>query len=117
MIDRLSYRKAAGMKVKRGRPSIGRKPERKKLQRLYIKESKSIREVAKVLGCSKDMVYRALQEYGIERRGKTGNSKLSSIDSAFLKKEIKEKGYRKAARDLEISTTALWSYVMRRNIM
>jgi len=43
MIDRLSYRKAAGLKVKKGRPSIGRIPERKELLKLYIKESKSIR--------------------------------------------------------------------------
>jgi len=114
---RIKYKEAAGQKVKRGKPAIGKKPGKAELRRLYIKESLSIREVSEVLECSKDMVYRALQEYGIERRGKTGNSKLSSIDSAFLKKEIKEKGYRKAARDLEISTTALWSYVKRRNIM
>jgi len=105
------------MKVGKGRPAIGIKPDKRELERLYVKESQSIREVAEELRCSKDMVYRTLQEYGIERRGKTKNSKLSSIGSALLKKEIKEKGYRKAARDLGVSTTALWSYVKRRNIV
>ncbi len=28
MIDRLSFKKAAGLKVKKGRPSIGRMPEK-----------------------------------------------------------------------------------------
>ena len=114
---RIKYKEAIGMKVGKGRSAIRKRPDKKDLQRLYVKESKSIREVAQMLGCSKDMVYRALQEYGIERRGKTRDSKLSSIDSALIKKEIKEKGYRKAARDLRISTTALWSYVKRRNIV
>lgn len=114
---KIRYKEAIGIKVGRGRPAFGKKPDKKNLKRLYVEESKSIRGVAVALGCSKDMVYRALQEYGIERRRKTRDSKLSSIDSALLKKEIKEKGYRKAARDLGISTTALWSYMRRRNII
>lgn len=114
---RIKYKEAIGMKVGKGRLAIGERPDKKEIEKLYVKESKSIREVAEMLRCSKDMVYRALQEYGIERRGKTRGSKLSSIDTVLLKKVIKEKGYRNAARDLGISTTALWSYVKKRNIM
>jgi len=65
---RIKYKEVAGLKVKRGKPASGKKPGKAELKRLYIKESKSIRKVADVLGCSKDMVYRALKECGIERR-------------------------------------------------
>jgi len=52
---RIKYKEAAGLEVKRGKPAIGKKPAKKELKILYVKESKSIREVAKILGCSKDM--------------------------------------------------------------
>ncbi len=114
MIDRLSNRKAAGLKVKKGRPSIGRKPERKELQRLYIKESKSIREVAEILGCSKDMVYRALKEYGIERRLGLNRSRLRGYDLAYLKREIRKKGYQEVAKELEVDVSTLRKHIKRR---
>ena len=68
---KIRYKEAIGIKVGRGRPAFGKKPDKKSLKRLYVEESKSIREVTEVLRCSKDMVYRALKEYGIERKGKT----------------------------------------------
>jgi DNA invertase Pin-like site-specific DNA recombinase len=58
----------AKKRLARLRFSTGEKPSKSEMRRLYIKESKSIREVAEVLGCSKDMVYRTLGEYGIEIR-------------------------------------------------
>ena len=111
MIDRLSYRKLAGLKVKKGRPSFGRKPERKELQRLYIKESKSIREVAEILGCSKDMVYRSLKEYEIESRPDNKRSKLRNYDKAFLKREVKQKGITQTAKELAVNISTLRKYV------
>lgn len=58
MADRLEYRKTAGIeaeKRKPGRPA-GDRPKKSELQRLYVKEERSIREVAEILGCSKDKV-------------------------------------------------------------
>ena len=73
---RIKYKKAAGLEVKRGKPPIGKKPSKAELKKLYIKESKSIREVAEILGCTKDMIYRALKEYGFELRPGFNRSKL-----------------------------------------
>ena len=111
---RIKYKEAAGLEVKKGKPSIGRKPERKKLQRLYIKESKSIREVAKVLGCSKDMVYRTLQEYGIKRRERLYNSILNKYSLEYLKKEVKNKGFKQVAFDLKVDVHTLRVHFNRR---
>lgn len=111
MKDRLSYRKAAGLKVQKGRPSIGTKPKRNELQRLYIKESKSIREVAEILGCSKDMVYRSLNEHAIERRPDNKRSKLRNYDKAFLKREIKQKGITQTAKELAVNISTLKKYI------
>jgi DNA-directed RNA polymerase specialized sigma24 family protein len=108
---RIKYKEAIGMKVKKGRPSIGRKPERKELQRLYIKESKSIREVAEILECSKDMVYRSLNEHAIERRPDNKRSKLRNYDKAFLKREIKQKGITQTAKELAVNISTLKKYI------
>ncbi len=116
MIDRLSYGKAAGLKVKKGRPSIGRMPEKKELLKLYIKESKSIREVAEVLGCSKDMIYRSLKEYRIERRKGFKRSILRDYKPSYLRKEVKEKGSEQVAKELGITTRTLRKYTKKRNI-
>ena len=81
---RIKYKEAIGIKVGRGRPSVGKRPDKKKLKRLYIEESKSIREVAEVLGSSKDMVYRCLKEYGIELRPGFNRSKLRKYKLSVL---------------------------------
>jgi transposase len=99
------------MNVGKGRPAIGIKPEKKELAKLYVRESKSIREVAQMLGCSKDMVYRALQEYRIERRGKTRRSQLRVHKMVYLKDEIEKKGYRQVAIELGVGITTLRDYI------
>jgi len=38
------------MKVKKDKPAIGRRPTKAELEKLYVKESKSIREAAETLG-------------------------------------------------------------------
>ena len=43
---KIRYKEAIGIKVGRGRPAFGKKPDKESLKRLYAKESKSIREVA-----------------------------------------------------------------------
>lgn len=98
LMARIKYQEAVGLEVKRGKPAKGKKPEKKELHRLYVKESKSIREVAEVLCCSKDMVYRALKKYGVERRLRINRSKLRVYYLAYLKGEIKKKGYKEVAK-------------------
>ncbi len=83
------------------KPAKGPKPSKSDLKRLYIKESRPVRNIAELLDCSKDMVYRDLQEYGIQRR--IHNEKrfqLLEYDLRTLKREIKAKGYNQVATEL-----------------
>jgi len=109
------YKKALGLETKRGKPAKGNKPGKDELKRLYIKESKSIREVADVLGCSKDMVYRALEKFNIEIRPKTRRSQLRIYKLDYLRSEIDNKGYKQVAAELGVGITTLRDY-MRNNI-
>jgi len=111
---RIKYKEAAGLEVKKGKPSIGMKPSKADLKKLYVKESISIREVAKVLDCSKDMVYRTLQEYGIERRERLFKSKLNKYSLEYLKEEVKNKGFKQAAFDLNVDVHTLRVHFNRR---
>jgi len=108
---RIKYKEAAGLEVKRGRPSISQKPSKAELRRLYVRESKSIREVAEIIGCTKDMVYRSLKVYGIERRAYNKRSKLRHYDKSLLKKLVKEKGITKAAAELAVNKSTLKKYI------
>ena len=108
---RIKYKEAAGLEVKKGKPSIGMKPSKANLKKLYVKESKSIREVADILGCSKDMVYRTLREYGIEIRLDNKRSKLRTYDQYFLKQEVKRKGITKTAKELSVDVRTLRKYI------
>ncbi len=111
---RIKGKEAGDVKVKRGRPSSREKPNKSELKRLYIKESKSIREVAEVLGCSKDMIYRSLEEYQIERRPGYNRSKLRIYDLAYLKREIRQKGYKEFALELGVDVSTLRKHVKNR---
>jgi DNA invertase Pin-like site-specific DNA recombinase len=110
----IKYKEAAGIEAKRGKPSLGKKPSKAELRRLYIKESKSIREVAEILGCTKDMVYRALQEFGIERRSCVRRSQLKDIRLSVLEREIRRKGIRGYARELEVNESTLRHHLKKR---
>jgi len=98
------------MAAKLGRP-FKERPSRKDLVRLYVKEDRSIRDVAAQLGCSKDIVYRALKEYGVKLRPDTKRSALRTFDLKFLKREVREKGYRQTARELKINEWTLRAYL------
>ena len=112
-MTRLKYKEAIGLEVKRGKPAKGKKPSKSDLQKLYVRESKSIREVADVLGCSKDMVYRTLKECRIERRPHTWNPKLERFDIEFLKETVNKIGYRKGAEELGIDKSTLYRYLKK----
>ena len=110
-MTRIRYKEAIGIKVGRGRPAIGKMPDKENLKRLYIKESKSIRQVAEVMRCSKDMVHRALREHGIEPRERLKRSKLRSHDLNWLKTEIGAKGVKQVAEELGVGVTTLRDFL------
>ena len=108
---RIKYKEALGLEVKRGRPSTGQTPSKEDLVHLYIGEDKSIREVAKELGCSKDMVSRALKEYGIVARPNVKRSQLREYRIQTLKAGIREKGVKGYAREIGIHENTLRHYL------
>ena len=108
---RIRYKEAARVDVKKGRPSLGNKPDKDELKKLYVKELKSIREIAEGLGCSKDMVYRALKEYKIETRPDHKRSKLRHYNKSCLKKLVEEKGITNTANLLAVNKSTLKKYI------
>jgi len=105
MADSIKYEKAAGIKIPRrppGRP-VSHRPEKSELQRLYIKEGRSIRDTASQLKCSKDLIARALKEYGITARANTRPSQLNRYGRRALKAEIQKQGIRGTARKIGVS--------------
>lgn len=101
-MTRIRYQEAAGLEVKRGRPSAGPAPSKEDLVRLYVKEGKSIREVADVLGCSKDIVHARLKDFGIAVRSRARRSGLRKIPLRELKAAVRAKGISGVARDLGV---------------
>ena len=110
-MPRIKYKEAIGLEAKRGKPAIGKRPEKAKLKKLYVKESMSIREIAENLGCSKDMIFRSLREYDIEIRSKTRRSQLRDYEMDYLRNEINSKGYKQVAVELGIGVTTLRDYI------
>jgi len=110
---RIKYKELAKLEVKRGKPAIGKKPGKAELRKLYIKESRSIREVAETFGCSKDMVFRSLKEYGIKTREHVKKSKLWQYSIEKLEREIKTKGVRGFARELGINESTLRYHIKK----
>ena len=92
------------------------KPDKTKLKRLYVKNSRSIREIAESLGCSKDMIYRSLKEYGIETRTNKRRSQLKDIKLSILEKEVKRKGIRGYARELSVDESTLRHHMKMRRL-
>ncbi|MBN1270894.1 MAG: hypothetical protein JXB26_01370 [Candidatus Aminicenantes bacterium] len=110
-MGRLRYKEAIGDVAKKGKPPIGKKPSKAELQKLYVENSKSLREVADQLGCTKDMINRALNEYGIKKRPNIKRSKLRSYDKSYLKQEVEEKGITKVAKDFSVDIRTLKKYI------
>ena len=90
-----------------GRPPSGKAPSKRDLVRLYVNEGKAIREVAEALGCSKDMVARALKAYGIEARTKVRRSRLEKYDREALESTVRAKGIRGTALELGVNASTL----------
>jgi len=106
-MERTKHSEQPGEKRGRGKPPIGTKPSKAVLRRLYVTESRSIREIGNLQGCTKDMVARALKEYGIEARTNASRSRLRTIPLQDLEAAIRDKGLRGAARDLGVDHSTL----------
>ena len=104
---RIKYQEAAGLEVKRGRPPAGPAPSKADLVKLYIRESRSIRDVAAALGCSKDIVHRSLKQYGISVRSNASRSRLRTISLQGLEAAVREKGISGTARDMGVDRATL----------
>ena len=113
-MGRIKYKEVAGLEVKRGRPTKATNPSESQLKKLYTKESRSIREIAEIIGCSKDMIHRTLKEYKIERRSHVKRLKLEKYDIDFIKDTVKKKGYRRGAQELGVNKSTLYRYLRKR---
>lgn len=89
------------------KPVKGKKPSKTELIKLYTRQFLSIREVAEAVECSKDMVYRSLQEYGIQIRTNKRRSKLTKYKLSALEKEVRAKGIRGYAREIGVDESTL----------
>ena len=88
------------------RPFVDR-PKKSVLEKLYVEEQRSTRDIASILNCSKDLIYRALKEYGISRRNKTRCSQLLKLPLKVIEENITQLGIRGYARSLGISDGTL----------
>ena len=104
---RIKYQEAIGLKVKRGRPPVGPAPSKTELVKLYVKEERSVRNVAAVLGTTKDAVLRGLRKFGIIARPNASRSRLRTIPLRDLEAAIRDKGIRGTARELGINEGAI----------
>ena len=104
---RIKYQEAAGLEVKWGRLAAGPAPSKADLVKLYVKEEQSVRDVSVVLGCSKDAIHRALQEYGIAARPNASRSRLRTISLHDLEAAIRDRGISGTSRDLLKSSRPL----------
>ena len=92
----------------------GKKPNKSEIKRLYIRESRSIRDTAEIMGCSKDMVFRAIKECGIQsRKHSVKRSKLHDYSLSYLKREVKMKGQTQVAKEIGINQSTLSRYLKK----
>ena len=55
------------------------------LQKLYVKEGKTVREIAKIIGCSREPVRLKCKQFGVPLR-RPGNRELEEINEQALRR-------------------------------
>lgn len=85
--------------------------EKELLEALYLKEGRSIRDMAGLLGWSKDKVYRLLKKHGIKRDKRIRKGKLANISLHNLEREFNAKTKKQVAKELGISRATLYNYL------
>ena len=87
--------------------------EKELLKALYLKEERSIRDIANLLGWKKDKVHRLLKQHGIKRDKRIRKGKLTGITLEFLDKEFKKKTKVQVAKELGVSRPALYKHLKK----
>ncbi len=79
--------------------------DKETLTRLYLKEKRSIRDIAQMAACSPTKVRYRCIKYGIELRANTWNRKINIKKSVLMQRYVKEnKSLRKVAEILSCSS-------------
>ena len=80
---------------------------RETLNRLYIKEHKTIREIARMFGCSRTIIHNNCRKYGIKLRPKGG--RIECLDKSVLQRlYVKEgKSTKKIAKMFSCSSSTV----------
>jgi transposase len=94
---------------KTGRPPLPRPPAQD-LKRLYVREGRSIREIAGMMNMTRDTIRRALREAGIERRSRARRSRLRRVPIETIELTIREHKMKKAAAILGVGLRTLQDY-------
>jgi len=106
-IDR-AYLISAGRKPKPAHRPITVRPRKDRFLSFYKNEGLSFRSIAEKLVCSKNIIYRALKEYGIELRGHSEKrSRLADYDVNQLIAEVRQIGLRAMVREMGVRYPAL----------
>lgn len=95
-----------------GRPR-GPWPSKAVLARLYVKEGKSVREVAAVLGISDAAVKRRLHAAGVVMRSNARRSRLRLLNQARLFADINDLGVDRTAAKWGIPERTLKYYLSK----
>ena len=81
--------------------------EKELLEALYLKENKSIRDIADLLGWKKDKVHSLLKQHGIKRDKRIRKGKLTGITLELLEIEFEKKTKVQVAKELGVSRQSL----------
>jgi hypothetical protein len=106
----------SGVNTQRKARQITKNLHKDEIERLYQQDQRSIRDIAEMFGCSKDIVYRCLKEYGIKLRTNARRSSLRQYDLKYLEDGVKLKGLRGFARELRVDSSTLLHHLRIRII-
>lgn len=83
------------------------------LKALYLDRGYSVRDIAELLGWSKDRVFRLIESYDIKRDKRVRRPKVKDITLEYLERELKTKSKIQVAKELGISRATLYNYLDR----
>lgn len=85
--------------------------ETARIVRMYVKEKKSSRDIAAIMGLGDATIRRRLKAAGIPARSNARRSRLRKLDQAALFASIKEIGVHKTARRFKLNSRTLEYYL------
>ena len=84
-----------------------------KINDLYHKENKTLKEIANLFGVSTTPVIRAMRKYGLHIRTTSENQIRYNITKGFILNELKTKSGRQIAREIGCSPSLISIYLKR----